>query len=185
MITIRFIRFFLAFIVISILFITLLSGNLKSKMALANLGYIISLSLITAFCFFPFPFQQELIDDIILNNEGVLNNFIPFHTIMVSFTDAIKYHVYSELIYSILGNILLFVPLGISLFLGINGNKKTLRTLITIVIISILVESLQGLFNSLLGYNYRSVDIDDLILNSIGGMIGYYIPNKIKKILPI
>ncbi|MDO5556583.1 MAG: VanZ family protein [Clostridia bacterium] len=160
----------------------IISGKIKNKNALSLFGCFISLSIITMTCFFPFPHQSELIDDIISNNEGVLNNYIPFHTIYTSFVDAIKYHVYQPLLYSIIGNIVLFIPLGFFLSLGI---ENKIRILGCICFSSFSIEMFQYFFNSILEFNYRSVDIDDFVLNVCGGIIGYimvyFINEKIKK----
>jgi hypothetical protein len=60
---------------------------------------MLSLMLIVGICFFPFPFQDELIETMIAVNEGVANNFIPFHTITVLFKDAIAYKRYGVICY--------------------------------------------------------------------------------------
>ena len=48
--------------------------------------------------------------------------------------------------------------------------KKTV--FIICFLTSLSIEILQGVFNSALGYCYRSVDVDDLLLNLLGGVIG-------------
>lgn len=40
-----------------------------------------------------------------------------------------------------------------------------------IVLFSVCIELVQFIIGLLIGYNYRCVDIDDVILNSIGGII--------------
>ena len=39
--------------------------------------------------------------------------------------------------------------------------------------IGIIVETTQHILNIMVGFHYRSVDIDDVILNTLGGMLGY------------
>ncbi len=175
MLQIRFINYFLFFILINILFIILITGKIKDKKTLSILGCLISLMIITAICFFPFPYQEELINDRMSNDMSLSNNYIPFHTIFTSVIESIEYHVYTEIIYSIIGNIVLFVPLGFSIFFSIESEKKILKTLITVFFVSVSIETLQWIFNSFLGFNYRAVDIDDLILNVCGGVVGYAI----------
>lgn len=175
MLQIRFISFFLVFISVNMLVISIISNKIKNRSILSFFGCLISILAITAIVFFPFPYQEELINDRILNGMNVSNNYVPFNTIVTAFINAIKHKAYVELVYSIIGNILLFVPLGYSLFFFIEGEKKQIRLFISISTVSLLIESLQWIFNQSLGFNYRSVDIDDLILNICGGDVGYII----------
>ncbi|MFD4706895.1 VanZ family protein [Gottfriedia sp. NPDC058432] len=71
----------------------------------------------------------------------------------------------------IAGNVLLFIPLGFAfpiLFIKIT-NRKTILIGFTLSLAIELIQSTSGLF---LGYNYRSCNIADLILNTIGTIIG-------------
>ncbi|WP_420488189.1 VanZ family protein [Gottfriedia acidiceleris] len=69
------------------------------------------------------------------------------------------------------GNVLLFIPLGFALpiLLFKLTNRKTIVIGFTLSLAIELIQATSGLF---LGYNYRSCDIDDLILNTIGTIIG-------------
>ena len=91
-------------------------------------------------------------------NYGV-NNFIPFKEIF-------RYSVGSEkFIKNILGNILLFIPFGFfgSYYLK---NKKIGVTAILTLITSFTIEVVQY-------YIGRVFDIDDIILNVTGGVLGF------------
>lgn len=68
---------------------------------------------------------------------------------------------------NIFGNIILFVPLGL-----FGGNKKFLKFIIGALLIVLLVEMIQ-LF-TLRG----AFDVDDVILNVTGAIIGYLFYNK-------
>ena len=89
------------------------------------------------------------------------NNFVPFREIFRYSIGSAKF------IKNIVGNILLFVPFGFfsSYYLK---NKKMLTTLILTLITSSTIEIVQY-------YIGRVFDIDDIILNTVGGMIGFYI----------
>lgn len=54
-------------------------------------------------------------------------------------------------------NIVMFIPIGF-----LQG-----------FILSLVVESSQLLVNMLIGYNFRTFDVNDLIFNTIGALIGY------------
>jgi len=76
---------------------------------------------------------------------------------------------------NIWGNILMFVPAGIYIILH-NKSKAMIKNLLVIFIISLTIEIIQYIFA--LG----AFDIDDIILNVIGGFIGLGIYNVVKKI---
>ena len=76
---------------------------------------------------------------------------------------------------NLLGNVVMFVPLGLFLPLIFTKLRKLWRTLFTVTLLIAVVEIAQ-LF-TLLG----SCDVDDLILNLLGAALGYGIYNRIKK----
>lgn len=175
MITSQFILFFFAFLVICFLVIGLINWDLRDKRYLSTMGCLMSVMLIVCVCFFPFPYQDELLETMIADGEGLANNFIPFHTIISIFSDAITYHAYGTLCYQFFGNILLFMPLGFSLYCYFKEDKKFVRMLCSVIAITVFVEIWQWVFNAMLQVNYRCVDVDDIILNTIGGILGFCI----------
>lgn len=89
------------------------------------------------------------------------NNFIPFQEIT-------RYSIGSNLfIKNILGNVLLFVPFGF--FLGLYLKlEKTKSATILVLIASFSIEVTQLMIG-------RVFDVDDIILNLVGGIIGFTI----------
>jgi VanZ like protein len=89
---------------------------------------------------------------------------IPFHTV-----HNLLYHgmATSVLLYA-LGNVLLFAPLGFFGFLALGRRLRhgVRRTAFAVSVCSLCVEILQ------LGIWSRSTDVDDWILNSVGGLVG-------------
>ncbi len=106
------------------------------------------------------------------------NNFIPLKEIL-------RYHMGSRLFFkNVLGNMILFMPYGffISYYLQ---NKKPHLTVFLTFIASISIEIVQMVIG-------RVFDIDDILLNVLGGFCGYYLyfflsslgekaPNLLKK----
>ncbi len=89
------------------------------------------------------------------------NNFIPFKEIF-------RYKITSKLfIRNVLGNIILFVPLGIFLSYYIK-----LKNMFPCLILSILISSCIEFIQAKIG---RTLDVDDIILNMLGGILGYFI----------
>lgn len=107
-------------------------------------------------------------------SEQIKNNInlIPFITIERYLT-LIKYtpnlYLAKHAIINLLGNIVMFIPLGIFVPATIKKTRNYLIFILYIIITITLVEVVQ-LF-TLLG----SCDIDDLIFNTIGASIGYLI----------
>ena len=87
----------------------------------------------------------------------------PFHSLQ-NYVYYIKlYGIRSNLI----GNILLFVPIGLLLPILSQWYKKWHKMLIVGFCLSLVIEGIQGITRR--GY----FDIDDLILNTIGTMVGW------------
>ena len=91
-------------------------------------------------------------------------NLIPFYSIkqyMSGSTAILKAFAFGNVV----GNIVIFVPLGtyLSLF---KKDIRVIRSFLLIFIVSLFVEIIQGLLG--LGAS----DIDDIILNCLGGLIG-------------
>lgn len=55
------------------------------------------------------------------------------------------------------------------------------RRFLGIVLFSVCIELMQFIIGLLIGYNYRCVDIDDVILNSLGGIIMLLVFERIIK----
>lgn len=86
-------------------------------------------------------------------------NLIPLRTIRLYLASTPSQTVAVQL----LGNVLLFVPLGF--FLAYGGKQKFLKVFAIGAAIGVLVEALQFFVGG-------SVDVDDVILNSLGGVVG-------------
>ncbi len=100
------------------------------------------------------------------------NNFIPFKEIL-------RYDITSKLfIRNVIGNIVIFIPFGYLISDTIYMNTKHKN--IFIVLLFVLLTSL-GIETTQM-YIGRSFDVDDIILNFAGGLIGYFSFLIIKKI---
>lgn len=70
-------------------------------------------------------------------------------------------------------NIMMFIPIGFLQGFVVKNDWK--KSIIGGIILSLIVESLQLLVNVFVGYNFRTFDINDLIFNTIGALLGYLI----------
>ncbi len=106
-----------------------------------------------------FDFVGSFKDRFSSGNWGI--NIIPFKTI----SNYIKYSSSFSIFINICGNILIFIPLGF-LIPMIDNSKSFFKILLISFSTSIFIEFIQFFIG-------RSVDIDDVILNVLGGIIGY------------
>lgn len=89
------------------------------------------------------------------------NNFIPFKEIM-------RYNITSRLfIKNVLGNMILFAPFGFFTSLYLKVEKMHLPVVLTLIT-SIAIEIVQMCIG-------RVFDVDDIILNLIGGILGFFL----------
>lgn len=132
----------------------------------------ISIIVIARFVFFPFEKINGEIQSLIFDREKMfpLNvNFAP----MVHLFD---YVIAGEATLNLIGNISMFIPVGIIwpiVFKELNTSGKVLAAGVSF---SLLIEIMQ------LPFYDRVSDVDDLILNSLGYVIGYLVYVGIKKI---
>lgn len=101
-------------------------------------------------------------------------------TNLVPFKEILRYNIGTENFNrQVIGNIILFIPLGF-FFTYYTRIKKIGSITFISILISFTIESVQK-------YIGRSFDIDDIILNVVGGIIGFLIYvalDAIKKKLP-
>lgn len=91
--------------------------------------------------------------------ESFSNNFIPFR-------EMFRYDFNSKLFYrNVIGNIIIFVPFGYFASYFCKSSKVYPSFIITLIT-SLTIEIIQ------MGIG-RSFDIDDIILNILGGLLGY------------
>ncbi|MED1561884.1 hypothetical protein AJ85_10745 [Alkalihalobacillus alcalophilus ATCC 27647 = CGMCC 1.3604] len=110
-------------------------------------------------------------------SESLKYNLIPFHTIWTYVKEIQIGTIRGVAIWNLLGNILLSVPFGF--LVKLIFSKTTFKSvLLGSFIFSIVIE-----FGQFVLYfthiSNRTVDIDDVILNSLGGILGYYLGNVI------
>lgn len=143
----------------------------KEKLFVGSIIYFISIFIIML-TIFPITIDKRIIQsDIELGYEPI-NNLVPFKTIYNEITSNGYNHIEST-IYQLCGNFIMLFPLGY--LIPIMLNKKIDLKLIILIIFSITlsIESAQFIIGKFINYNYRSFDIDDIILNTLGGVLGY------------
>ena len=96
------------------------------------------------------------------------NNFIPFQEIL-------RYNITSRLFWkNVVGNMLMFLPFGFFVSYYLKVDKVHLPFMLVLVT-SLAIEIVQMMIG-------RVFDVDDIILNLIGGTLGYLIYKLLKRI---
>ncbi len=143
----------------------------KKETILKTVCYIIFmlyLMCLTKIILFKYSSSIDVIENIF---KGELNGFrsiniIPLNSI-IDFIKIISEGYFTRGFNNIIGNIFVFVPLGYFLTMLFKKTKKLRYTILFSLIFSLIYESLQ--YFLYLG----SADIDDIILNLLGAIIGF------------
>ncbi len=107
----------------------------------------------------------------IQNLEGI--NIVPFRTIGTYFAHGRM----DSFLLNIVGNIVMFLPWGFGLPLLWKSNQFLGKIWSRLLLLPVFIEAIQ-LFTG------RSVDIDDIILNFIGGFLGTLLYFGLRKLAP-
>jgi glycopeptide antibiotics resistance protein len=105
-------------------------------------------------------------------------NLVPVVNTVQSFRVSIQYGHLDWIVPLLLGNLLLFVPLAFYLVFRFPG--KETRSLTTLLVVSIGAEILQFLLIFLTRSDSRVTDIDDLLLNALGGIGGWMLARRVR-----
>lgn len=104
-------------------------------------------------------------------------NFIPFKIFYETYIEVIKYSNSSYFFISFIGNIAIFMPIGILIPLCFKNYKSIRSTVKFGCIFSICIEITQIFLP-------RATDIDDVILNTFGTFLGYLVFAIINNLFP-
>jgi len=123
----------------------------------------ICIVVVTRFTFFPFSRVDGQIQPLLLDPETIF----PPRINLIPFAYLFDYPVFREAMRNLIGNTAMFIPLGIvwpSVFRKLDSHGKVIAAGMGY---SLLIEIVQ------LPFFDRVSDIDDLLLNSLGFVLGY------------
>lgn len=169
------------FIIIYIpFFISLIKKNKSLKYHIIFLAFYIYIIIVIDKVFLPIPIDKISIEGLRLTSSNIpIINIVPTKSII----DIIKFT--GILSIQIVGNIVLFIPLGFLLPCICNRISSTIKVLKISSMISLSIELLQLLGSLIYKATYRFADIDDIILNTLGALIGFIILKLINRKLCI
>ncbi|MCL6443858.1 MAG: VanZ family protein [Alicyclobacillus sp.] len=138
-------------------------NNIPKRNAFLYSVFFVYLLVIVKITLFPIPHP------ILGGSHTLQTNLIPFRTIRSTLAMGSVFHDF----YDLGGNILLFVPFGFLLPLIFKNQNRLVSVVFLGFCATLTVESAQFMISYVIGYSYRHFDVDDLILNTLGTMMGY------------
>lgn len=129
--------------------------------------YIVSLLAVTLL---PIPFQW--LNEIWIYKKDI-NNFVPFKSIIDIMSN--KQLDITIKIKQIIWNIILFIPMWFFIPLIWENKRIFKKTLLIVILSTIWIELTQFFISLLIWFNYKITDVDDILLNSLWGIIGYFL----------
>lgn len=131
-------------------------------------------------------FSVTVIPEIILEMDNTLGfyngglgtyNIIPFKSTIDMYNEAVNIGYYGYFVRNLIGNVLIFMPIG--LIVPVLWEKMNFRKVVLIygVLLSLIIEALQL-------PQGRGTDVDDIMLNTLGVMLGYFLFLVARKIMP-
>ena len=125
---------------------------------------------VIAITLFPIPVDPGIVNPLRSNSGGISSNLVPFSTIVFMIkNDPWRFNAFLN----IAGNIVLFAPFGFLWPILFKNLNQASRIIPIGFVSTLIVESSQFTISSILGFTYRSFDVDDLILNTLGVIVGY------------
>ena len=123
----------------------------------------INLAVIIRFTFFPMSKVDGRIQPLIFDAATAF----PFRVNLVPFVNLFDYDSIRDLLLNVIGNATMFIPSGIVLPIIYRRLDTFWKVFAAGAGISLCIEIIQ------LPFSVRATDIDDLILNTIGVIVGY------------
>ena len=130
----------------------------------------INFSVIIRFTFFPMSKVDGRIQPLIFD----IATAFPFRVNLIPFVNLFDYDNKRDLLLNVIGNVAMFIPSGIVLPFVYKRLNSFWKVLLAGIGISLCIEIIQ------LPFSVRATDIDDLILNTIGVIVGYGIVTLIR-----
>ncbi len=157
-------------------------GSINKLRALIIYSFILYMMCVYFLAIFPLPDRDSI------DMSSPIYQLIPFNFMFDVFKESSNMkNVWDVLlnpsVYTVLFNILMFIPFGMYLRYYFKTSLK--KTVLFSFLFSLFLEvtQLTGLY-FIYPYPYRLFDVDDLIINTLGGIFGYYFVSIFMKFLP-
>ena len=145
------------------LFVWIRQGHISWKHEAAQLLMYINLAVIIRFVFFPRELADGHIQPLVFDSATAF----PFRLNVIPLVHLFEYGSVRDIIWNVVGNAAMFIPSGIVLPIAYRQLNSFPRVVAAGAFISLCIEVIQLPFYS------RASDIDDLIMNTLGVIVGY------------
>lgn len=161
-------------------------GSINFLRVLIVYSFVLCLITIYFLVILPLPNRNDVVykpDMIRLIPFGFIEDIIRESSIQVNNPQTILNFLKEPCFYTVILNIIMTIPFGMYLRYYFKCNlRKTIKMSFLLSLFFELTQ-LTGLY-FLYPYQYRVFDVDDLMMNTIGGTIGYFLIGIIDKFLP-
>ena len=123
----------------------------------------VNLAVIIRFTFFPMSRVNGIVQPLIYDASTAF----PFRVNLIPFVNLFDYDSRRDLLLNVIGNTAMFIPSGIVLPIIYKKLNCFWKVVAAGAMISLCIEIIQ------LPFSVRASDVDDLILNTLGVVIGY------------
>ena len=127
-----------------------------------QLLFLINLIVLYRITFHPFAKVDGEVQPLIFD----IATAWPFRVNLIPFVNLLKFDSKRDLLLNLIGNVTMFIPTGIMTPLIYRKLDSFKKTMLTGICLSLAIEIIQ------LPFAVRASDIDDLILNTVGCLIG-------------
>ena len=124
--------------------------------------FLINLLVIYRFIFHPFSKVDGQVQPLLFD----IATAWPFRINLIPFVNLLEYDSKRDLLLNLIGNVAMFIPTGIMTPLIYRKLDSFKKTMLTGISISLVIEVIQ------LPFAVRASDVDDLILNTLGCLLG-------------
>lgn len=164
------IDFDISIIIAGLLLLSIASFYLKKKKnkdftyILFYFVFNVYLLYVLKYTIFPIPVYGPPMEEVMGKSNFFSHiNFIPFNFESI-------YYLFSM---QVLGNVILSIPFGFGIPYVIKFKKSKLY--LVAIFFGMVIELIQLCISLLLGFAYRTIDINDVIFNFLGVIIGFYL----------
>ena len=161
---------FTAVWVICRIVVWIMQGHIDWKREAVLLLMYVNLAVILRFTFFPKTRVNGRVQPLLFDAAAAF----PFRVNMIPFVNLFDYDNMRSLLWNVVGNTAMLIPSGIILPIVYRKLDSFWKVAAAGALISLCIEIIQLPFSS------RASDVDDLLLNTFGVMIGYGVYSIVK-----
>ena len=152
------------------------------KIIIINTFLFISIMFFIAEKVFPIPIDNEVIELFNMEEYRIINNFIAFKTI-IEMVNAYGFENFIYILLFLYYQIRTMFVIGFILPFALNKDCTIFEIFKKLLILIVSLEVVKTVITLIINVNYKGYDIDIILLNFLGGVLGYLTYNFMVKII--